>query len=360
MAERRDFYVYLHKDVTGRVFYVGKGTGRRAWSEDGRHEVWKRFVREQLNGHYEVVIIKDRLTEDEALDLEEDLISEHGTHLVNWFNPGRDVDLEALDQFHTLRGANRLFLAETKPYELSDPERAIERYRRALDNLREYTSLTLERGLVAELMDGPRSGEPVILDRLTLCLVALGRLDDARANADRYFAEYPTDRNSTIGQRILKRLEGRHDTIRRPGVSTTSTEHCPATRQKRTVRKETPARVIEGETERPYRPDLKVPKDQVERNLQGRELERLGLIDNAIELYWANVRDGFDGDGPYERLAVIYRRRKDRASEVAVLERAVEVFEDLMDRSPRSDVPIKLAKFRERLYAARRFGGGGA
>ena len=34
MAERRDFYVYLHKDLSGNVFYVGKrdwetGRGRR-------------------------------------------------------------------------------------------------------------------------------------------------------------------------------------------------------------------------------------------------------------------------------------------------------------------------------------------
>ena len=67
---------------------------------------------------------------------------------------------------------------------------------------------------------------------------------------------------------------------------------------------------------------------------------------------------GSRGDGPYERLAVIYRRRKDHASEVAILERAVEVFEALMARSPRVDVPIKLAKFRERCLARRLVGEG--
>lgn len=32
----RRFYVYAHEDKSGNIFYVGKGTGRRAWSPD-RH-----------------------------------------------------------------------------------------------------------------------------------------------------------------------------------------------------------------------------------------------------------------------------------------------------------------------------------
>jgi hypothetical protein len=248
---------------------------------------------------------------------------------------------EEFDRLHSLRAANRLFLADTKPYEFSDPGTAVERYRKALVNLREYAGHT-------------RLGEPVILDRLTLCLMALGRLDDARTEADRYFAEYPFDRDGTIGERILKRLEGRLVTVRRPRVPPNRSEHGPAKLQQTTTR------IADGESEKPYRPDLAVPKDQVERNLQGQELERQGFIDNAIEFYRANVRDGFEGNWPYDRLAIIYRRRKDRTSEVAILERAVEVFEALMGSSPRADVPFKLAKFRERLHTARRLGEKGA
>jgi hypothetical protein len=336
MAKRRDFYVYVHKDDSGLIFYVGKGTGRRAWSAEDRHEVWKRYVRERLNGRYDVMIVKGDLTEDEALELEGELIAEHGLQLVNWINLGREFDFEALERFHSRRGANRLFLADTKPLELSDPETAVERYRTALDNLRAYMSLILERGLVAELMEGPKSGEPVILDRLTRCLVSHGRLEDARVEADRYFAEYPRDRNTIVGQRILKRLEGQAVRTPRPRASAYS----------------------DGKSDMPYRPDLKVPKDQVERNLRGRELERQGFIENAIEFYRANVREEFDGDWPYERLAMIYRRRRDYASEVAILERAVVVFAGLMGRSHRADVPIKLAKFRERLETARQLARG--
>ena len=38
-----DFYVYVHKKKTnGEVFYVGKGSGKRAWSAFGRNSLWKR------------------------------------------------------------------------------------------------------------------------------------------------------------------------------------------------------------------------------------------------------------------------------------------------------------------------------
>ena len=38
-----DFYVYVHKKKSnGEVFYVGKGSGKRAWSSFGRNEIWQR------------------------------------------------------------------------------------------------------------------------------------------------------------------------------------------------------------------------------------------------------------------------------------------------------------------------------
>ena len=103
--------------------------------------------------------------------------------------------------------------------------------------------------------------------------------------------------------------------------------------------------------EQPHRQDLEVPADPVERNLQGIKLEAEGLIDNAIECYKVNVRDGFVGNYPYDRLAVIFRRRGDSAGEIATLTRAVEVFERLQT-SPRLDVIPKLEKFKDQLRKA--------
>ena len=110
-----------------------------------------------------------------------------------------------------------------------------------------------------------------------------------------------------------------------------------------------PRRRPERAKERPRCQNVQVPSDPVERNLRGMELEAEGLIDNAIECYEANLRDGFGGNHPYDRLAIIFRRRGDVVREVGVLKRAIEVFEQLQN-SRRSDVAAKLERFRQRLH----------
>ncbi|PQQ45495.1 hypothetical protein [Bacillus thuringiensis] len=81
-------------------------------------------------------------------------------------------------------------------------------------------------------------------------------------------------------------------------------------------------------------------------------MEKEGFVENAIELYELNVKNGFDGNFPYDRLAVIYRKRRQYADEVRVLQRAVKVFGKLTETSPRQDVNPKLVKFKERLAKA--------
>ena len=72
----QDFYVYIHrKATTGEIFYVGKGTGRRAWTSKSRNVYWHRVVKK----HGLVVeIVLDGLQEWAALELEIDCIALHG------------------------------------------------------------------------------------------------------------------------------------------------------------------------------------------------------------------------------------------------------------------------------------------
>lgn len=156
---RRNYYVYFHRDNSGKIFYVGKGTDRRAWSKD-RHAIWLKYVDERLNGNYSVDIFKDGLTEQEAEELEDEKTEEYGEQLVNWINPSRNFDYQALEEFHHKRDANRLFVEETRKIEAADPASAIDRYFTALNRMREYESLTLETGLIAELSGGPDWGDP--------------------------------------------------------------------------------------------------------------------------------------------------------------------------------------------------------
>lgn len=203
---RRDYYVYFHRDESDRIFYVGKGTDRRAWSTD-RHPAWHKYVSERLGGKYKVEVHRDGLTESEAEQLEEQLIAKYGEQIVNWINPGRQFDFDALAAYHHARDANRRFVEETKAIEATDLAAAAERYRVALQRMREYESMTLERGLVAELAVGPNWGDPNILNRLTLCLQKLGLHRELLDEADRYFAEFPSAKSMSIGKQVLARTE---------------------------------------------------------------------------------------------------------------------------------------------------------
>lgn len=93
---------------------------------------------------------------------------------------------------------------------------------------------------------------------------------------------------------------------------------------------------------------------QLERNLKGIELEKLGKVDEAVELYEKNIEENFEGNHPYDRLATIYRKNRDIGKEIRVLEKAIYVFENIV-YSQRSDRLPKLERFKTRLEKARKF-----
>ena len=87
----------------------------------------------------------------------------------------------------------------------------------------------------------------------------------------------------------------------------------------------------------------------VNRNIKGIKYEKEGKVDLAIKLYEKNIAENFEGNHPYDRLAIIYRKRKDYQNEVRVLNKAIDVFSNLLFTSPRSDIKPKLEKFKRRL-----------
>ena len=83
MICENDYYVYLHKRKdNGQVFYVGKGRNGRAYQNSNRSKDWNSIVR--LYG-YDVALYETGLSEDDALDLEAELIDnpEENWRLVN-------------------------------------------------------------------------------------------------------------------------------------------------------------------------------------------------------------------------------------------------------------------------------------
>lgn len=98
-----------------------------------------------------------------------------------------------------------------------------------------------------------------------------------------------------------------------------------------------------------YRPTDEGFHVQVERNMRGIELKRQGAVEEAIQLYEQNIAEGFVGNHPYDSLADIYRQRKQYDEEIRVLKKAIEVFSELKETSPRTDVEPKLNRFIKRL-----------
>jgi hypothetical protein len=74
----RTFYVYQHRrNDTETVFYIGKGSGNRAWDDHGsryQNRIWKGCAKHG----YTVEVVCDRLDEKHALHLEAMLIQFHG------------------------------------------------------------------------------------------------------------------------------------------------------------------------------------------------------------------------------------------------------------------------------------------
>lgn len=93
------FYIYGHYTAdTNELFYVGKGTGGRAWKKTSRNPYWHNKV----NKHgYEIKIIYDNLTESDAYIKEKELIAEVGLEsLVNFSEGGKGMTSEDMKKIY--------------------------------------------------------------------------------------------------------------------------------------------------------------------------------------------------------------------------------------------------------------------
>ena len=102
MNSKNRYYVYLHKDLSGTIFYVGKGTGSRAWCKKNRSQKWHNLA---VSGYTVELHTKD-IAETEALTLEKQLI-ENIPNLVN---------------FHTVNTPSKIPLTELKKRIQYSPE----------------------------------------------------------------------------------------------------------------------------------------------------------------------------------------------------------------------------------------------
>jgi hypothetical protein len=83
------FYTYAHiRKDTGKIFYIGKGTGRRFLRKNGRNSFWERIAKKH---GYIAEILANWKTEQEAFDHEKLLIlcfKDMGYVLANFTDGG--------------------------------------------------------------------------------------------------------------------------------------------------------------------------------------------------------------------------------------------------------------------------------
>lgn len=60
---------------------------------------------------------------------------------------------------------------------------------------------------------------------------------------------------------------------------------------------------------------------------KGIKYEKQGKIDKAIELYKMSIKDDFEYGSPYNRLMILYRRKKDYINEIRIIEKYISVFD---------------------------------
>ena len=207
----RGFYVYAHVDRNGTIFYVGKGTGRRAWSDD-RHYLWHRYLATRTSGQYKVLILADGLSADDAERLESRWLSQEVKTLVNWINLARKSDYAEIARCRDLRDANRTLIKSARDLEKTAPEEAASKYAEALAELDKYAFINSELGLVGELIDEDCAehgygGDLTILDRYSIVLIKLGRADEARLALERYAIKFRRDNCRSAIESIRSRID---------------------------------------------------------------------------------------------------------------------------------------------------------
>ena len=90
-----------------------------------------------------------------------------------------------------------------------------------------------------------------------------------------------------------------------------------------------------------------------ELNKKGMEFEKNNDIDNAIKYYELSIENNFEGTYPYNRLTILYRKKKDYCNEIRVIESAIKIFENIQNQGNR-DVTTTINKFKDRLEKAKR------
>ena len=208
----KDSYVYGHYDSNGNIFYVGKGIGKRAWSDKKRHPIWSYFVHKKLSGKYQIRIVEENLSNFDAELLEDAIMQKFADQLLNWNNWGRKTNIDLCHQLWRRKLANRRLVSISQMYEVDEElEKAVTGYYKAIEAIKDYTYIETDSGLLGKTIreeheDVGYSGELSALNRLTICLCKLKRGKEALEACNYYFSLFKRDLSLSGAIAIQKRV----------------------------------------------------------------------------------------------------------------------------------------------------------
>ncbi len=202
-------YVYAHL-YKGEPFYIGKGQYKRAWS-DKRNPYWNFYTQNMLDGPYEVLIMKDGLTENEAERLEAEIMAKFSGKLLNIIDMARSVDLNLIEKQIQITNKRKILFEAGKEIENADGKTAVKKYLLAIEQEKKLLKIDVETGLMSEVINKRNevlghSGYIELINRLTICLKKMGLLDDAKTYSIDYFKTFRYDLTLSAAQSVLKRV----------------------------------------------------------------------------------------------------------------------------------------------------------
>lgn len=203
------FFVYTHKDKDGTVFYVGKGTGDRAHSRERAPE-WLEYLDKKSGGKFSVEIVRDGISEEDALEIEDAVMKMHSGTIVNRANPHAPYDstkfrayCEAQKCFgETLQRATDF--QKAKEFDKAIPEFEAA-YAHHLDMVRNADyDLGARNGLKSTAFTYHPSS--ALADGYSMALAKASRNRELVAFVERYFRDYAAPYNKAEDN-LRKRME---------------------------------------------------------------------------------------------------------------------------------------------------------